>query len=397
MKSILIVMHAMELGGAERALLGMLENIDYTQYSVDLFLLRHEGELLKYIPEEVNVLPENSSYSCMAVPIQNVLKKEKINIAYHRWLGKRAAKKRVNELGLPADNDVALEYSHKYTVDAMPLISDKEYDLVISYLTPHYYAAQKAKGKKKIAWIHTDYSKVSVDKESQLAMWNQYDHIVSISDAVSETFLSVFPELKEKVIVIENMMPEKLIAKQADEFPVDNEMTDDGRIKLLSIGRFSYAKNFDQIPDICDRILKRGLDIVWYIIGYGGDEQLIKDKIKEYMMENHVIILGRKENPYPYIKACDYYVQPSRYEGNSVSVHEAQLLKKPVIITNYATAKDQVTDGVDGFIVPMDNEGCAREITELLLNPNKMNELSKNTSERDYSNKEEINKLYKLV
>lgn len=366
MKSILIVVHAMELGGAERALLGMLENIDYTEYSVDLFLLRHEGELLKYIPEEVNVLPENSSYSCMAVPIQNVLKKGKINIAYHRWLGKRAAKKRVIELGLPADNDVALEYSHKYTVDVMPMISDKEYDLLISYLTPHYYAAQKAKGKKKIAWIHTDYSKVSVDKESQLAMWNQYDQIVSISDAVSETFLSVFPELKEKVIVIENMMPEKLIAKQADEFSVDNEMPDNGKIKLLSIGRFSYAKNFDQIPDICSRILKQGIDIIWYIIGYGGEEQLIREKINEHHMQDHVIILGKKENPYPYIKACDYYVQPSRYEGNSVSVHEAQILNKPVIITNYATAKDQITDGIDGFIVPMDNQECAERIADIL-------------------------------
>lgn len=389
MKSILIVMHAMELGGAERALLGMLENIDYTQYSVDLFLLRHEGELLKYIPEEVNVLPENSSYSCMAVPIQNVLKKGKINIAYHRWLGKRAAKKRVIELGLPADNDVALEYSHKYTVDVMPMISDKEYDLVISYLTPHYYAAQKAKGKKKIAWIHTDYSKVSVDKESQLAMWNQYDHIVSISNSVSETFLGVFPEVKEKVIVIENMMPEKMIAKQADEFTVDTEMPDDGRKKILSIGRFSYQKNFDQIPDICDRMLKQGLDVIWYIIGFGGDEQLIKDKIKEYGIQNHVIILGRKENPYPYIKACDYYVQPSRYEGNSVSVHEAQLLKKPVIITNYATAKDQITDGMDGFIVPMDNEGCAEGIIRIVGNRKyPSGEMHMNNS---------LEKLYKLL
>ncbi len=366
MKSLLIVMHAMELGGAERALLGMLENMAYTQYSVDLFLLRHEGELLKYIPEEVNLLPENPSYSCMAVPIQNVLKKGKFNIAYHRWLGKKAARKRVQELGLPEDNDVALEYSHKYTVDAMPMISGKEYDLVISYLTPHYYAAKKTKGRIKLAWIHTDYSKVAIDKESQLAMWKEYDQIVSISNAVSEAFLSILPELKEKVIVIENMMPEKLIAKQADEFTVKDEMPDDGRIKLLSIGRFSYAKNFDQIPDLCSRILNQGLNIVWYIIGYGGDEQLIKDKINEYHMEDHVIILGKKENPYPYIKACDYYVQPSRYEGNSVSVHEAQILNKPVIITEYATARDQITDGVDGFIVPMDNEQCAEGIVRII-------------------------------
>ena len=389
MKSLLIVMHAIELGGAERALLGMLENMDYTQYSVDLFLLRYEGELLKYIPEEVNILPENPSYSCMAVPIQNVLKKGKLNIAYHRWLGKKAARKRVQELGLPADNDVALEYSHKYTVDTMPMISEKEYDLVISYLTPHYYAAKKTKGRKKLAWIHTDYSKVAIDKESQLAMWKEYDQIVSISNAVTEAFLSVLPELKEKVIVIENMMPEKLIAKQADEFSVKGEMSDDGRIKLLSIGRFSYAKNFDQIPDLCSRILSQGLSIVWYIIGYGGDDQLIKDKINEYQMQDHVIILGRKENPYPYIKACDYYIQPSRYEGNSVSVHEAQILNKPVIITEYTTARDQITDGVDGFIVPMDNERCAEGIAKIICR-------QEFPSEEVHHNNS-LEKLYKLL
>ena len=389
MKSLLIVMHAMELGGAERALLGMLENMDYTRYSVDLFLLRHEGELLKYIPEEVNLMPENPSYSCMAVPIQNVLKKGKFSIAYHRWLGKKAARKRVQELGLPADNDVALEYSHKYTVDIMPMISEKEYDLVISYLTPHYYAAKKTKGSTKLAWIHTDYSKVAIDKESQLAMWKEYDQIVSISNAVTEAFLSVLPELKEKVIVIENMMPEKLIAKQADEFSVKGEMSDDGRIKLLSIGRFSYAKNFDQIPDLCSRILNQGLNIVWYIIGYGGDEQLIKDKINEYHMQDHVIILGKKENPYPYIKVCDYYVQPSRYEGNSVSVHEAQILNKPVIITEYATARDQITDGVNGFIVPMDNEQCAEGIARIIRN-------HKLPSGDGYMNNS-LEKLYKLL
>ena len=91
MKNILIVSHAMELGGAERALLGMLECIDYSQYKVDLFLLRHQGELLKYLPEEITLLPENSSYCCLAVPIMDVIRKGKLNIAFHRFIGKRYA------------------------------------------------------------------------------------------------------------------------------------------------------------------------------------------------------------------------------------------------------------------------------------------------------------------
>lgn len=85
-------------------------------------------------------------------------------------------------------------------------------------------------------------------------------------------------------------------------------------------------------------------------------------KITEAGMQERVIILGKKDNPYPYMRACELYVQPSRYEGKAVTVREAQLLGKPVVITSYATSASQLEDGVDGVVVPMDNAGCAAGI-----------------------------------
>ena len=114
-------------------------------------------------------------------------------------------------------------------------------------------------------------------------------------------------------------------------------------------------------------------------------------------MEDRVILLGKKDNPYPYMKACDLYVQPSRYEGKCVSVREAQLLGKPVVIARYATSASQLEEGVDGVIVPQDNAGCADAVAELLKNPEKMEELSRNCAGRDYSNGAEINKLYEFM
>ena len=114
-------------------------------------------------------------------------------------------------------------------------------------------------------------------------------------------------------------------------------------------------------------------------------------------MEEYVIILGKKENPYPYIKNCDVYIQPSRYEGKSVAVREAQLLGKPVIITNYVTASSQVRDGYDGIIVPMDNKGCAEGIYQALKNKHLLEKIFYNCSQNDYSNKEEIKKIYNLI
>lgn len=387
----------MEIGGAERSLLGLMETMDPNRVSVDLFLLRHEGELMGLIPNHIHVLPPIPAYSVLARPIVQTVKEGHILLSGARLLGKCRAKQFDKKHHL-VESSVALEYSHKYTKRFMPPIApDVEYDLAISFLTPHYFAAEKVRAKKKIAWIHTDYSTVQVDIASELKMWSAYDHIASISDHVTDAFLSVFPSLKGKIILIENILPKALIEHQAEAFSVGREMPQDGCIRLLSIGRFSKAKNFDNVPDICHRILKKGLNIKWYLIGYGGEEPLIRQRIEAAGMEDHVCILGKKDNPYPYIKACDLYVQPSRYEGKAVTVREAQMLCTPAVIARYPTSASQLDDGVDGVIVPMDNEGCAEGIVSLLRDPQRIRQISEACASRDYTNRDEIKKLYELI
>jgi glycosyltransferase involved in cell wall biosynthesis len=165
---------------------------------------------------------------------------------------------------------------------------------------------------------------------------------------------------------------------------------------LLSIGRFCEAKNYDNVPDICKRITEKGIDVKWYIIGY-GDDTLIRQKIKDAGMENHVVILGKRDNPYPYIKACDIYVQPSRYEGKSVTVREAQMLCKPVVVTNYPTASSQIKNGVDGIIVPMDNDGCAKGLAKVILDKDMQKRLTDYLKTHDYGNESEVEKIYQLL
>ena len=396
-KSILVVSHAMEIGGAERALLGLLNSVDTNKYDVDLFLYRHEGELMGLIPNNINLLPENKKYREIAVPILKTIKRGDIDIAFGRFIAKNKAKKFVNKHFPNTDNQVELTYSHKYTMKYMPDISNKKYDLAISFLTPHYYVMDKVKAKKKIAWIHTDYSFINIDIETETKMWEKYDYIASISDNVTEAFLKKFPSLKDKVVLIENINSPRFIKQQAELMNVSDEMPNDNSIKLLSIGRFSNPKNFDNVPDICRRLLNKSCNIKWYIIGYGTDEQLIRNKIIENNMQENVIILGKKINPYPYIKACDIYVQPSRYEGKAVTVREAQILCKPVIITDYPTAKSQLNDGYDGVIVPLDNETCADGIEEVINNKVLQQELIENCSNADYGNSSEVEKIYKLI
>ena len=394
-KKIFIFSHAMEIGGAERALFGLLNSFDYSKYEVDLFLLQHSGELMPLIPSEVNLLPEISQYSAIMKPMVLALKEGQIKVVLGRLCGKLKAK--LYDIKHTLNRSaVAIEYSHKHTVKYLPKVNNEHYDIAISFLTPHYIVSEKVNADKKIAWIHTDYSTIELDVKSELAMWSKFDNIVSISDDVTRAFLFTFPSLENKIVKIENILSKDFIEEQADLFNVENEMTDDS-VKLLSIGRFCEAKNFDDVPEIASIIKSKGVDFKWYIIGYGADENLIKSKIAQYNMEDTVFILGKKENPYPYIKACDIYVQPSRYEGKCVAVREAQILNKPVIITNYASSKSQLQDGFDGVIVPMDNQGCADGIVKVIDDKDLQNQLIENTKKTDYTNSKEIEKLYKLI
>lgn len=393
--TILIFSQAMELGGVERSLLGLLDSIDYDRYDVDLFLMRHSGELMPYLNPKAKLLPEIPQYALLAVPMVSLLKSGQLGVLHGRLKGKLAAKRFDKRHPGSKPSVTALTYSHKYTLSAMPQISDKTYDLAISFLTPHYFARERVKAKKYAAWIHTDYTALSFDRLAEIAMWRKYDAICGVSEQVTAAFDAEFPELSHLTETVENILPKNLIERQSN-IP-QSKMQRENKFALLSVGRFSEQKNFDNVPDICRRLVEDGLDVKWYLIGYGGDESLIRQKITEAGMQDRVIILGKKDNPYPYMRACDLYVQPSRYEGKAVTVREAQLLGKPVAITNYATSASQLEDGVDGVIVPMDNVGCAVGIAALLRDPARMQQLSENCAKRDYTNSAEVEKIYALM
>ena len=146
-------------------------------------------------------------------------------------------------------------------------------------------------------------------------------------------------------------------------------------------------------------MVDKGIDIKWYIIGYGNQEieQEVRENAKREGVSDRVVLLGKKENPYPYIKACDIYVQPSRYEGKSITVREAQILCKPVIVTNYPTASSQIQSGVDGVIVPLEVDACAREMADFIRNKEEQARVVEYLETHDYGNEREIEKIYQLV
>ena len=146
-----------------------------------------------------------------------------------------------------------------------------------------------------------------------------------------------------------------------------------------------------------DLLKKNNFKFKWFVIGEGPQRKEIEQLIHSFNLENEVKLLGCRSNPYPYMKKCDLYAQPSRYEGKAVTVGEAQILGKAVMITNYKTAKSQLKDSVDGYITELSVEGIADGIEKLYNDSELRLKLEQNCLDSNYSNESELDKLYKII
>jgi glycosyltransferase involved in cell wall biosynthesis len=396
-KNILISVYNMEIGGIERSLINMLESFDYEKYNIDLLIFHHAGDFMNSIPKKVNVLPEVEKYSAFRKPIIQCLKEGYFSISMMRIIAKYAAilKSKYRRLEEGAGY-IQMQLALKYSLFSLPKMN-KKYDVAISYAWPHDILADKVQAKRKVAWIHTDYSKLEIDNKLDLKVWNKFDYIAAVSEACKDSFLSKYPSLNTKVMVIENLTSPEFIKKMANEVV---ELTEEQKrvFNIVSVGRLSYVKGFDIAITALKALHDKGLtNIKWHVIGFGGFENELKELIAKNNLKDSFILLGKKTNPYPYIKACDLYAQPSRYEGKAVTVSEAKILGKPILITNYPTASSQIEDGVDGVICDLSVQGLVQGIEQFYNSQELRNSLINNIKDQDYGNRYELEKLYKVI
>lgn len=392
---ILIVSWDLEIGGVERSLISMLSNFDYEKFDIDLYLHSHVGELMEQIPSKVRLLSEVPESTTFRMPIKSVFEKGFVKLGTLRTYSK--LKSSIFSF-LTGKSEIAYYQgitTWKYASSFIPKIEGK-YDVAISYSAQHDFCLHNVTANCKVAWIHTDYSTITIDAKADLAVWQQFDYIISISDACTEAFLKVHPSLKAKIVLVENITSPDYVRTMADK-PIEHEFSK-GTFNLVSVGRLCEAKAFDRAVEVLNVIHKKGVtNIKWYIVGDGGDKAKIQALIERFNLQDSFILLGSTTNPYPYMKAADLYVQPSRYEGKAVTISEAQILAKPILITNYATSASQIDDGVDGLICEQTVDDIADSIINLYNNQTLRNSLSSFCSKQSYNNTHELSKLYKLL
>ena len=239
MSEVLISSYDMEVGGVERSLISMLSQFDYSNHKVDLMLCSHTGDFMSMLPPSPQLLEESSFYKTFRMSIRQTISSGNYLIGMGRLIAKcKANLSRSTEKGYKQ-----MQYMWKYALPFLPMCT-KEYDVAISYLWPHYYVAEKVNAEKKIAWIHTDFSNIDTDIEIDLDMWSKFHNIVAVSEDCKNSFIIKYPQLKSRVIVIENIMAPNIVRSLAEE-KIANPMDKEKRFKLVTVGRLTHAKGID--------------------------------------------------------------------------------------------------------------------------------------------------------
>jgi glycosyltransferase involved in cell wall biosynthesis len=275
--------------------------------------------------------------------------------------------------------------------------SRKEYDTVIAFMEgqPIYYAVTKVKSKNKIGFIHGDYTAMGLNKEFDRAFIGKLNALCTVSESCKTALDNTFPEYSNRFHVVYNIISSTFMREMAKE---QADFEDDfSGMRVLSIARLSHQKGLDIALPAIAALKKKEIRFKWYIIGIGPEKENLDAKIQELGIGDYVRFMGERSNPYPYLKACDIYLQPSRFEGKSIAVDEAMVMCRPILLTDFSTASDQIDSGKNGLIVPMDSEGVAGGLEDLLLNEEKRAEFSAALAKCDYTNENEINKLYALI
>lgn len=208
----------------------------------------------------------------------------------------------------------------------------------------NYLVNLKVNATKKIAWIHPDLSLLDIDKRLSRKMLNSFDGICVVSNSCYLSFSKIFPEFKQKTYVVENIVDQKEITKKANE-AIDDVFFPDSKIKIVTVCRFdNSSKRLDRVIKACKMLKNNKIEFIWNLIGTGPDVDYIKDLANEEGVMDVVNFLGSKANPYPYIAKSDVFVLASQYEGKPIVIDEALALHIPCIVSNYKSAKQQVSN-----------------------------------------------------
>lgn len=378
----------MNLGGTEKALLSFINALDGKSVSVTVLLLEKKGVLLKDIPNWVNIDYLKDFDKIKPVIYDPPLNLIRQNIRDLKFIESIRNTWRYAKVKLSGNWHLNYIKALKYNNQRY------ETDIAIAFAGPSdfisYYIYKNVKAEQKFQWIHFDVSKIIYHKSFGNTYYKHFDKIFCVSENAKMVFDQMFPQFAFKTSVFKNIVSKNELEKLAS---IGETYTDDFKgLRILTLGRLSEEKGQLMIPNIVNKLKKEKIKFKWYLIGDGNLTMLLEQEIQKLDLKKDLILLGSKLNPYRFVKDCDIYVQTSYHEGYCLTVHEAKIFNRPVVLTKVASATNLIVDNEDGLIVEICEDAIYKGVKSLL-----MDEKLRCRFKRNLIAQETVNEIDKLI
>lgn len=365
-KKIIFVTKALWIGGIETALVNLLNNFDYENYDITLLVLKAELDMKDKVNSKCRLIIIDREQT---VTFNDVYKYQRL---YH--------------LTEETDNPSILHSAMMWAVPAIKwaenrlyiryirdLLKNEHFDAAIIYSDVVAEAAIRAVNADKylMFYHHGAMRHVYHDKIA----YKKCNKIIAVSENQAMELRKFVPKYENKIITIHNLTDVDGIRAKAAEPTF--EKFDKAKLNIVSVGRVSHEKGMDLAVKACAKLVKDGFaNVCWWIVGDGPAMPEVKKTVSELNMEEYVNLVGMKENPYPYIKQADLYVQPSRFESFGLTIKEAMILDKPILSTDTLGAKEIIQNQKNCIICSCDEFDLAQNIKKIIDSSQLFNDIS---------------------
>ncbi|MBQ8762693.1 MAG: glycosyltransferase [Clostridia bacterium] len=371
-KQLLFVINHLTIGGIQKTLISALKVLDYDKYDVTVYLRKNRTDLLPFIDNRAKIIINKDKTRYYRKPgaiFYHLL------IEFNLIIGRKEKAEKLNA----RLNDLIRAYSMKYEQKAY--FADKKYDIAIAYAHgyPAYFTADYINADEKIIFFHVSTNELP---EVHKKFITKFDKAAAVHGGQKKLISEWYPSLSDKIYVVENFVDAELIKEQSREVSLPENKV---KAVLCSCGRFAPVKGFDMAVEAAKKLKEKGFDFVWYFVGDGPEKTNIERLIEKNGLDKNIILTGMQKNPYPYIDACDIYIQPSYEEAWGMTIAEANRLSRPVISTKTLGGMRLIENEKNGILCDINPQSLADAIINLNSNKELYAKIKNNLENADYS------------
>lgn len=367
MKKVLFLIHDMGQGGAEKVLVNLVNNMDYSKFDITVMTFFDSGENRQFLGS---------------------------NVKYTTWCKKM----------FPGNSHLMKVFSPE---QLHRLIIKEHYDIEVAYLEgpcARVISGCNDPTTKKLAWIHIEqhtaeraamsFRSVAEAKEC----YQRFDRIICVSQTVKQDFLQALKITVPHEVLYNTNESDKII--QLSQEAVEPEMMLSDKIKLVGVGKLLKNKGFDRVVKIVKRLKEQGYPVHFYILGEGAERNSLEAYIQQNKLENNVTLLGYQLNPYKYVAKCDLFICASFAEGFSTAATEALIVGTPVCTVEVSGMKEMLGENNEyGLVVENNDEALYQGIKRFFEEPGLLEHYTKQAEIRgkDFNTEKTVQEVEKLL